>query len=49
MKGAEDGDGDDHWQRFENPEQPLVGERVTLDSFSKLYQSVDGADLIAWR
>ena len=47
MIRAENCNGYDHWQRFEDPEHPLMGEWVAPDPFSKFDQSIDGADLIA--
>lgn len=44
---TKDTNGADHGQAFENPEQPLGSERVTIHPFGELTDPVDAADLFA--
>ena len=42
---AKDANGDQHRHSFENPEQPLVSEGITVNSLCELGNSVDGSQL----
>ena len=42
---AEDANGADHWQTFENPKEPFCAESIAVHTFGKLADTVDASNL----
>ena len=44
---TKDGDSTSHWQALENPEEPLMAERIGVHTSSKLCHAKDTANLLS--